>query len=302
MESNKWDIGLIAACCLASIGILAVFIPFTEFNGIQIGIYSINIDQYDKLGSFIGGITTPFLSLSAFIMLYLTYKSQKEELFASRVELQESKKILIEQNATQTIQRFDNTFFSSLQLLNHIIENISYTVYHNENSGFVMISDKQFDTPRIYRGRESFSYFYDELREFYKRDTSNSLSQILGDEVSTAVDENNLSNKELVKTINKSYESMFKKHQSSLGHYFRTIYNIIKLIDEREPKDQAYYANMVKAQLSTYEHLLLFYNCISPYGNILFKPLVIKYSLLNGLSEDALLETLHKELYPLDAF
>lgn len=45
---------------------------------------------------------------------------------------------------------------------------------------------------------------------------------------------------------------------------------------------------MVRAQLSDYELLWVFYNCLSPNGVRKFKPYVEKYSLLKNLPIDKL--------------
>lgn len=108
MKYSK-DYGLKIAIILAIIGVVAIFIPYFVFDNIGIGKFKIRIGDYDKLGAFISGVSAPFLSLSAFILLFLTYTSQKEE-------LAESRELLKQQNKALVAQQQEATFFNTLSL------------------------------------------------------------------------------------------------------------------------------------------------------------------------------------------
>jgi len=63
----------------------------------------------------------------------------------------------------------------------------------------------------------------------------------------------------------------FDGHISKLGHYYRHLYHIIKFIDKQDEKfineeQKCDYAKTVRAQLSDYEQLVLFYNINSVFG------------------------------------
>ena len=92
---------------------------------------------------------------------------------------------------------------------------------------------------------------------------------------------------------------IYNKYRIDLSHYFRNLYNFAKVIDESEisEKDKNMFMNILKAQLSTYELALLFYNCLSPYGSKKFKPLVEKYQMVKNLPERVLADSKHVELY-----
>ncbi len=104
----------------------------------------------------------------------------------------------------------------------------------------------------------------------------------------------------------KAYEKFFDMYQDKAGHYFRNLYNIIKFVDQRSPRGRSkkFYTNFVRAQLSSSELGLLFYNCLSDYGNEKFKPLVEKYALLKNMPkrDDFLIEHRHKKFYRRSAF
>lgn len=64
----------------------------------------------------------------------------------------------------------------------------------------------------------------------------------------------------------------FEGHISKLGHYYRHLYHIIKFIAQQDidflsEKEKCEYAKTVRAQLSDYEQLILYYDVCSAFGN-----------------------------------
>ena len=98
------------------------------------------------------------------------------------------------------------------------------------------------------------------------------------------------------------YKKFFINHQSELGHYFRMLYHIIKFIDASEINDKKRYTNFVRAQLSSYELVLLFYNGLSKFGREKFKPLIENYSLLKNMDESLVFSNSHLSEYKINAY
>ena len=72
---------------------------------------------------------------------------------------------------------------------------------------------------------------------------------------------------------------------SAFDHYFRHLYRIIKYIDEADSSLIEYekkyeYSGIVRATLSQFEILLLYYN---GFSHPKFKILIEKYALLNNI-------------------
>ena len=102
-----------------------------------------------------------------------------------------------------------------------------------------------------------------------------------------------------------------------VGHYFRNLYNFVKFVDQesdfpKDHKDKKFYTNLIRAQLSSDELGLLFYNCLSNRG-AKFKVLVEKYALLEDMDFKKLVQELgedyivtpdeeHKSLYDESAY
>jgi len=109
-------------------------------------------------------------------------------------------------------------------------------------------------------------------------------------------------NQNTPENINREYLEFYKKQQHNLGHYFRNMYNIVKFVKNSSVDDKRLYTNILRAQLSTHELALLFYNCASDMGKEKFKPLIEEFALLKNLPENILLNSEHKFFYSKLAF
>lgn len=82
-----------------------------------------------------------------------------------------------------------------------------------------------------------------------------------------------------------------------MGHYFRNLYHIVKFVDNSDLENKKTYTNFVRAQLSSFELVLIFYNCLSDKGSEKFKPLVEEYSLLKNMNTDLVFNQKHLNEY-----
>lgn len=87
-----------------------------------------------------------------------------------------------------------------------------------------------------------------------------------------------------------------------LGHYFRSLYHIIKYVHECCPKDKKRYTSIVRAHLSSHEQALLFYNGLCGYGCEKFKPHIEDYALLENMGTNWLMNPDHPTSYSKRAF
>lgn len=229
--------------------------------------------KFDPLNALFSG-----LAFWGVIYAILLQKSelalQRKELELTRGEVRGQKEQLEAQNLTLKQQQFENTFFSLLDLFNGIVNSIEITRALTPG-----------DTPSVMaKGRECFTKFVSELGNCYTdmRRAHNTWEALL--------------------LCPKAYEAFSDFRQSLVGHYFRTLYNIVKFIDTSDISDKQTYMNILRAQLSSSELTLLFYNCLSDYGSEKFKPLVQKYGLLENLDPSTLLIPEHRQLFDESAF
>jgi hypothetical protein len=267
-RNNDW--GLYFAILIALIGVVCIFFPYDILDNCRIGKFVFKTLPYNELGDFVSGVTAPFLALSAFILLFLTYRTQ-------RIELRENRMILEKQNETFKKQQFETTFFNMLNLHHQIVNSMDLVSIKTEK-----ISGKKVKGHTT-KGRDCFVIFYKGLNNFY---------------TTTKTEEKSLSDVEIV---NESYRLYYQKHQYDLGHYFRYLYHIIKFIDQSDIINKGNYSSLVRAQLSSHELLMLFYNGLSTYGQK-FKPLIEAYHLLKNMPKDELLHKNHETYYDKTAY
>ncbi|MBU1237974.1 MAG: putative phage abortive infection protein [Gammaproteobacteria bacterium] len=226
-------------------------------------------------GDMFGAINALFSGLAFASLVYTVFLQrreltlQRQELSLTRSELEGQKLQLSAQNDVLRIQNFENTFFQLLKLLNDIVNSID-----------LVGSDSN-----VIRGRDCFNTFFRRFRNAYnysKKDHPND------DACARALI---------------AYEIFYKDIQGEIGHYFRTLYNIIKFVHQSDIQNKRFYTNLVRAQLSSQELSLLFYNCASALGSQKFKPLVEEYSLLKTLPRESLLAPLeHSAMYADSAY
>ncbi len=78
-------------------------------------------------------------------------------------------------------------------------------------------------------------------------------------------------------------------HQSRLGHYYRHLFQTVKYVDSQDEdlitkQDKIEYLRMLRAQLSDYEQVLLYYNAISHFGEgWLEKKYFTKYKMIHNI-------------------
>ncbi len=220
-------------------------------------------DQTERgtFGDMFGSVNAIFSGLAFVGVIYAILlqskelKLQRKELRFTRKEL-EGQKIQMElQNSTLVKQNFENTFFELLKIHNDI------------TNGIDLIDGKG----RVTQGRDCFKVFYERLKKDWGRNM------------------NSLKGECELDRVNKTYLNFYEKHQSEFGHYFRSLFNIIKLVDRSSIEEKRLYTNLVRAQLSSFELTLLFYNLLSEMGSEKFKPLVEKYALLKTVPRKELI-------------
>lgn len=134
------------AVFLMLLGFCSIFIPFEILDGIRIGNFYLGIGKYSELGEFIGGVTAPFFSGSAFILLYKTYTTQRTELYANR-------EFIIKQISHIDKQQFEVVYFKMMNMHQVITNDVSFKFQGDSVSGkscFVVfnniIDDSNSDT------------------------------------------------------------------------------------------------------------------------------------------------------------
>jgi hypothetical protein len=230
-----------------------------------------------EFGDMFGGVNALFSGLAFVGVIYAILlqrrelQYQREELEQTRREIKGQREQLEAQNRTFRQQTFDNAFFHLLELHHQIVSGMD-------------LGESGADAEAATTGRDCFVRFYDDLRERLASDERFRASGATRENVRTA------------------YAELYEEIQSEIGHYFRNLYNIVKFVDRSEVEDKQSYSNLVRAQLSSHELLMLFYNCSTHLGEEKFKPLLERYALLKNMPVAALFDPAHVRWYAPSAF
>ena len=202
-----------------------------------------------QIGDTIGGIMGPFVAIAAagltFIAFWVQYKAN------------------IQQRHDIAIERFESNLFEMIHIQQEITNGLVIE-YRNQNN----IAEKK-------TGRDVFQSTYEEMpiRIYVGEGTASfKLKDALGydDEVKMRLD--------------------LTKGLWFLDHYYRHLYRIFKYIDDANPviidrKKKYEYAAIVRATLSPYELIMLYYN---GFSHPRFKELIEEYALLNNIRHTCL--------------
>ena len=128
--------------------------------------------------------------------------------------------------------------------------------------------------------------FRDTAREIEVADIYNQDAVSGRDAINRLVEERLPRSKAQSNDIGTAYRSVYLFFRDDLGHYFRTLYHIVRFIDDSEIEEKILYTRILRASLSNSEIVLLALNCLHGEGQKKFKPLVEKYALLHNVSEE----------------
>ena len=247
-------------------------------------------NKYALFGDSFGSVNA-LISAFAFAGVIVAIVIQRNELRLQRKDLELQRDEFKTQNATLKLQQFENTFFNMLSLQQEIVNNLYYKRTVKENiiedaqdpaNGRIL---KEVLVDRIIQGRELFRFAFEETEHHFE--TENKQNKTVSG-MRWYLYHKGLEN----------YSNCYTP--SYFDHYFRHLYTIIKFIHKSDflNFDEKYkYTTMVRATLSRYELIWLYYNGLSEVGRQKFKNLIETYSLLKNMREDLL--TISKENFAL---
>lgn len=265
--TKEWKLFIWAGCVICGVWLASFVVIY------------LCIDEWDVRGQFgdlFGSVNALFSGL-AFAGLVITIIQQRHDLQLQRQAINQSKKDINQQNETMKIERFENTFFKMLEVQQSIVNDLYATDSHTEwvkQDAPNGISTKEILTKDEYRGRNLFYYVFvlcnhKLANQIFPYDTSASgLSEVIKFRGKACFDDYMTT-------------TMF-------DHYFRHLYTILKFIEENDwlgETKQYQYATFVRATLSRYELVMLYYNGF-------FHPKMMKmmerYCLLNNIRTELL--------------
>ncbi len=245
--------------------------------------------RWGEFGDFLGGALNPILGFLSLLALLMTLAIQNRELSISSRELANSARALAEQSKALKLQNFERTFFELVRL------------HHSIVSGIDLRNNQAQVTAQ---GRDCFRIFFDTRLKRWHNDMVGQLAA-----------------QPPLKIAQEAYWGFYGDNQHEIGHYFRNLYRVFKFIDEstvfQEDTEGLFggnffgesagakkkqYASIMRAQLSSFELALLFYNALHPVGEK-FKPLIEAYALFENMRLEQLFNAReHVPLYAETAY
>lgn len=223
----------------------------------------------------------------AFILQRYELRLQRKELRDNRTEMERQTAQFKDQNQNLLIQRFESTFFHMLELQQQIVNELSTNqteeIMQDMWDGGISFS-KIFHIDENIRGRNLFYHAFCNIIHEVPTGKSIEVEKLRG--MNAVLKKGGLS----------LYEEMTTP--TYFDHYFRHLYTILQFIDKEDKKEgderlfseeELYgYAKIVRATLSRYELVWLYYNGLSGYGNEKLKPLIERYCMLKNLRTELL--------------
>lgn len=265
-KSNLFHLFLIA-------GVFCIIIVATAFAIVIFGAEA----KGGTFGDFIGGTLNPILTFLTFMALLITIVLQQKELAETRNELAASARALEDQHISLDRQNFETTFFQMLTLHNTIVNSIDLEWRNRTPNSFDAASG---DIQRRAVGRDCFKQFFANYKQYY-------------DEIGELDDQERLQ---------KAYDRFWNWRQQDLAHYYRYLYNVLRFVYEyRGIGDKLRYVKLLRAQLSDYELLMLFYTALNNNG-LNYWIYIHVYELFDNLPPNMLIRPEHKALYSEKSF
>lgn len=233
-----------------------------------------------QFGDLFGAVNALFSGL-AFAGLIMTIwlqrrdlQYQRESIEQTNQEMQHQTRKIDIQNKTLKQQQFDNTFFELLRMLQTIVDDLTLNV---EYSRYIDMPDKK--SSFTCTGRNVFQELF--INRFYKVVAGSSQGiESLHDEIK-----------------NNGVDRTFVRDELQfLSHYIRFVYRIVKYVDETTllaNDDEKYnYVSFLRATLSNYEQMILFYKCNTKTGQKYVMPLFDRYDLFGNIDVNRLMNNI----------
>jgi hypothetical protein len=264
-----------------------------------------------EYGDFIGGVFGTIVSFVGLILVAITYLSQKRDLKETQKQMQR--------------QQFENVLFKMLDTLFQMGNEITFHDGNSSISGseyfdkfllrmrsYYKKVDSTFDVNVLklieknyglkfyetYKYSDYFTYFDEETGETHEDFVETTGFKLANrDGFIKWVRENRQDYAGIV------YEHVYYKYNAVSGHYFRYLYNIIKyIVTEIESEEEvSRYINLIQAQLTNQQLVLLLYNAVSPLGlsNKSKLPKILNwirnYGICENMDKSGLIIEVHQE-------
>lgn len=265
LRKNLLSVMIIMVLVLFLTNLCLIFLPFDENERGTFG------DQFGAVNALFSGLAFAGLIYTIILQRHdlklqrRDLRLQREELALTRKEMEEQTTEFEKQNETLKIQRFENTFFNMMSQFQEVVNNLSVMV---TTSGGIYES----------KGRDVFQAQFEKTVVYVDlKNEAKNKARFRG--MKGALEKYNLDG------------YLYSDTPTCFDHYFRLLYRILKFVKTTSLvttyEEEYEYTAMLRAVLSRYELVWLFYNGLT-YGEDKLKPLIERYAMLSNLRTDML--------------
>lgn len=304
LEPNNWYAWVVGICICLYVWIVGAVITHVWAKYFFINCADVDNNKAlfgDSFGA-VNALISAFAfagMIVAFIMQRYELKLQRKELRMTRDEMSEQTREFDTQNKIMRQEQFENTLFQMLHTHHENIMSMQAGDVRGRDCFEVFVSqlrDLYFGVNKILDGidknkqidlgphqkraveilskmskeeRNDFAFymaygylFYGtQYKSSYKKDSDAAFLSLMVSQVVNGAEVAIITSSTMVN----------KPRSSQLGHYYRHLYQMVKFVNRQRKLYffQRYeYMKMIRAQLSDYEQVLLYYNAISPLGRL----------------------------------
>lgn len=241
--------------------------------------WTISEEKVGQFGDFVGGVVGCIFAFVGVILYYVALTDQREDIRINREALETQVKTL-----NQQIEEF-KAQTKEMQETRTVYE--EQTKLYRKQTEYYEQQVKELKNQTKISSLQHFnSEFYSLLNVFIsiKKNCEKPISDLLCKLKNRLVSYNDtICNKHSV--LIEEYTNQYYNNSSSLSIFFKTIYRLLKMIDDSniESESKQRYAKTLRSQLSEQELLILYYDYCSVLGEKV-RLLAIKYNLLKHLN------------------
>lgn len=246
---------------------LIVFLVFFLVDE-KLSFGKIDSAKFGQYGDIVGGFIGALWALSGVILFYLALIEERKSRKLNETDFEIKLENYKEEHNRIIIEQFENTFYNLLNLYFQVRKDIDKDIYTKQ--GEKLIYEKTV------HGVDSFKFLYvDTFSNHYKRNVASGNSHFT--------------------IINTAFHRTYYDNEVDLGHYFRTLNNLLEYIISKSHFGDFYYY-LFRDSISSYELSLIFYYSISDLIPINIGKQMIEYNFFNNISDHNIIDVSHRKI------
>ena len=285
--------------------ILGITILLFVFRTTEIDLKGqLDTNIFDHFGSFIGGLLGAFFSLAGVYLLILNLKGQEIDIKRQQIENRFFELVRIHRDNCDEVKIQEKSGREVFKWLQREFYKCYETVKKANQKSNTKISKEEIINASY------ISFYFGAVGQYSSKIVKTYLNHLDDDFLELMLDEFK-EQKNIIAKNKKFPFKLFDGHQSRLGHYYRHLFQTIKYIDKQpnhvlDFETKYEYVKTLRAQLTTQEQVLFFFNSLSSLGRSWEKKsglevnqqLITKYNLIKNIPEGYVSFVNPREIYP----